>query len=59
MRKDKKYKQRQEVRRILAEVRKELRDFKIDYEELTNSQSASRLDKIVERVRSKPKRQEA
>ena len=44
--------QRQEVRRILAAVRQELKDYRLEYEDLSVSRPMVRLDEVITKARN-------
>jgi len=44
--------QRQEVRRILAAVRQELKDYRLEYEDLATSRPMVRLDEVITKARN-------
>jgi len=51
MRNKKNRTQRQEVRRVLAAMRKELKDYKLHYEDLSESRPVIHLDELIGRAR--------
>ena len=51
--------QRQEVRRILAAMREELRDYKLHYEDVPENRPMVRLDEVMRRARESVRVEEA
>lgn len=43
--------QRQEVRRILAAVRQELKDYRLEYEDLSDNRPVMHLNEVITRAR--------